>query len=306
MHRWAEIAASLLIYSFVPWIVLIGGYFLLLRAQARSPERFASVLAHSLIGSALLTLLCNIGMVVAIWTSTSSTASIAFLFLPMYSFAVALLSFAACGSLLTLLAKARGGSTGWKATLGAAVVLALLTSAGAIAWHRFRLLGAAASAQTPQARLSGIAEQAFAANDFEALERLAANPALDAELARRLTAHCKDELEGAQVAQCYSVFVGLAGSSAATPELLSSLAKFPNSTIRSRVALNPRTPAATAESLANDPEESVRMWIARHPELSRETLERLATDADPSVRNHASATLRRTEPERAAGDGNPQ
>jgi len=294
MHKWAQLAGSLLVFTLIPWVVLGGGFFLLLRAQARRPERFASVTARSLIGSALLTVALNVWTIVAILTSTSSTAAVGFVFLPMYSFAAATLGFAASWSLLTLIEAARGRARGRLAAIGAAVFLAIVASAGAYAWRRSAWLSDAASAQTPPARITAIAEQAFAGNDLETLERLASNPALDAGLAEKLTAHCQGELEGARPGLCYSVFVGLAASPAATPELLASLAKFSDVTIRSRVAQNPHTPAAIAEALANDPDASVRMWVAMHPGLSRETLERLAKDADPSVRSYANAVLQRS------------
>jgi len=294
MYEWTQLAVSLLVFTLIPWAVLVGGFFLLLRAQARRPERFASVMGRSLIGSALLALAFSVGTIAAIWSSTSSTAAIGYLFLPMYSFATATLGFAASWSLLTLIETARGKARGRMAAIGAGIVLAILVSAGAFAWHRFAWLSDAASAQTPPMRLAAIAEQALAGDDFESLERLASNPALDAELAEKLAAHCQSALAGARPARCYSVFVGLAGSPAATPELLASLAKFSDVTIRSRLALNPRTPAATAEALANDPDSSVRMWVAMHPGLSREALERLAADADPNVRNNASAALKRS------------
>jgi hypothetical protein len=96
--------------------------------------------------------------------------------------------------------------------------------------------------------------------------------------------------------RCYSVFVGLAGSPAASRQLLASLAKSSDVTIRSRVAQNPLAPGAVAEALANDPEASVRMGVHKNTKLSHATLERLLADPDPKVRQQANAAMTGTEP----------
>lgn len=287
---------SLLVLTLPPCILLAGGYALLVRAQARRPERFASILGRSLIVSAALTIVFDVWTTVAILNSSSSTAVIAFIFLPIYSVAAALLGFAAAWSLLTLVEAARGRGPGPGRTegIGAALLLAALTTAGAFAWWRHAWLADAASTQTPPARLTQIASQAFALSDLEVLERLAAKPALSADLAEALAHECQMDLPPGKPGRCYSIFVGLAGSAAADPELLAKLANFSDLTIRSRVAQNPRTPTAIAEVLANDSESMVRMWVAMHPGLSHETLERLARDADPMVSRYAAAVLRRS------------
>ena len=286
---------SLLGFSVLPWVALCGGYFLLLRAQARRPERFASVVGHSLVDSVLLTLAFLASATVVILTSTSSTAPIGFVFLPLYSIGVALLAFAAAWSLRTLVAAARGRAQGPATTLGAASLLIALVAASAYAWHRYTWLSEAASDQTPPPRIVAIAEKALATNDYATLERLVRNLALPVSIAEQITALCQSEVDSPTTGRCYSVFVGLAGSPAAPGQLLASLAKASDVTLRSRVAQNPLTPAAVAEALANDPEGSVRMWVPRNPKLSHATLERLAADPDPNVRSQANAAMTGSE-----------
>lgn len=89
MLAWATSLFFLFVFVLIPWAILVGGFALLLRAQRSRPQGFSSVTARSLIGSAIATLAFNIWVVVAIFSSSSSTASIGFAFLPLYSFAAA-------------------------------------------------------------------------------------------------------------------------------------------------------------------------------------------------------------------------
>ena len=298
MFAWASSLFFLFVFVLIPWTLLAGGFTLLLRAQRRRPEGFASLTARSLVGSAIATLAFNLWAVVAIFSSSSSTAAIGFAFLPIYSFAVAAASWATAWSLLTLVDLARRGRPapgprGWAAAAAAVLFLGVLAAGATLAWQRQSLLSAAAQADTPSARLAEISERALAASDYEVLGRIATNPSAAPELIAKLTAFCEQELGGARPVFCYSILYGLASHPAASAELLARLAVNPEVTIRTGVARNPHTPVASAESLASDPEPSVRLWVATHPGLSRATLERLAADRDDGVRRNAAAAFAR-------------
>ena len=302
MFAWASSLFFLFVFVLVPWAILVGGFTLLLRAQRSRPEGFSSPTARSLAGSAIATLAFNVGAVVAIFSSSSSTAAIGFAFLPLYSFAVAAASWATVWSLLTLVELARSenlarGPRGWAAAAAAVLFLALLAAGSALAWQRQSVLKAASQSDTPAARLAEIAGEAFAGSDYEVLGRLATNAGVAPELVETLTAFCEKELGGARPVLCYAVLLGLASHPAAPPELLTRLAVNPEVTIRTGVARNPHTPAENAETLASDPEPAVRLWVTTNPGLSRETLERLAADRDDGVRRYAMAALGRVSGE---------
>ncbi len=193
---------SLLGFSVLPCAVLLGGYFVMLRAQARRPERFANPMGHSLADSALLTLVFIAWATVTIATSTPAKAPFGFALLPLCALAVALLSFAAVWALRTLIEAARGRARGSASTIGAASVLIVILTGGPYAWYRYTWLSEAASDQTPPARLAAIAEDALAANDFTTLERLAANPALAVAIAEKMTALCQGEIDSQQRGRC--------------------------------------------------------------------------------------------------------
>jgi hypothetical protein len=282
----------------IPSAMLAGGFALLLRAQHRRAEGFSSITARSLIVSAVATLGFGVWAVVAVLGSSSSTASIGFLFLPSYAFAVAAVAWMTAWSLLTLVEVVRPGSRALRARSGIAAVgallfLAVLAVGATLTWQRQSLLGAAADSETPPDRLAEILEQALVGSDYDVLQRIAANPATTRKQIKHLTTFCQDEIGVARPVRCYSILFGLASHSESPAELLTRLAVNAEPSIRTSVARNPHTPAAIAESLANDPEPSVRLSATTHPELSRQTLERLASDRDDGVRRHAAAALGR-------------
>ena len=298
MFGWASSVFFFFVITLIPSAILAGGFALLLRAQRRRPEGFASVTARSLIASAVATLGFGVWAAIAILGSSSSTASIGFLFLPSYAIAVAAVAWMTAWSLLTLLNSAHRGSQvptarSTAAAVGAGLFLAVLAIGATLAWQRHTLLVAAANSDTPPARLAEITEQALIDSDYDVLQRIAINSGTTPKLISLLTKHCQQEIGVARPVRCYSILYGLASHPAAPGELLARLAVNAEVTIRTSVARNPHTPAAIAESLANDPEPSVRLWVTTHPDLSRETLERLASDRDDGVRRYATAALGR-------------
>lgn len=298
MSAWADSLFFFFVFMLIPWVILAGGFTLLLRAQRRRPDGFSSLTARSLVASAVATLAFDLWAVAAILGSSSSTAAIGLIFLPFYSFAVAAAAWATAWSLLTLLDFARNGShapgpRGRAAAVGAGLLLAVLASGTTFAWQRHRLLNTASQSDAPPARLAEITERALAASDYDVLERLATNPGAAPELIAKLTAFCESEIGSARPVRCYSILFGLAGHPAAPADLLARLAGNPEPSIRIVVARNPHTPEASAELLAGDPEPSVRHWVSTHPGLSHETLERLAADRDDGVRRNAAAALGR-------------
>ena len=302
MFAWASSLFFFFVFVLIPWTILVGGFTLLLRAQRRRPEGFSSLTARSLIGSAIATLAFNVWALLAIFGSSSSTAAIGFVFLPLYSFAVAAAAWATAWSLLTLHGLARSGGAapgprGWAAVGAAGLFLAVLAAGSTLAWQRHSLLAAASQSDAPPARLEQIAEQALAGSDYEVLGRLATNAGAAPGLIAKLTAFCENEIGGARPVHCYSILFGLASHPAAPAELLARLAENPELSIRIVAARNPHTPAASAEMLASDPEFSVRLWVTMHPGLSRETLEQLAADRDDGVSRNAAAALGRVDAE---------
>jgi len=180
MFAWASSLFFLSVFVLIPWAILAGGFTLLLRAQRRRPEGFSSLTARSLVGSAIATLAFNVWAVVAIFSSSSSTAAVGFAFLPLYSFAVAAAGWATLWSLLTLVELARRGSPapgprGSAAAATAVLFLATPAAGSALAWQRQWLLKAASQSDTSSDRLAEIAAQAFARNDYEVLGRLVAD-----------------------------------------------------------------------------------------------------------------------------------
>ncbi len=295
----SEVFALQLVYLFLPLVALAGGFVLILRGQYRAREGASRVAPASTVAAAAASAGFLLWGVAAIFGSRSSTAGLGFLFLPGQAMAVAAGAWLAVWSLLTLfcfvpaagrwLVSARPGIP------RAALALVLLAGGGSTAVDygvRQARLEAAASPDSPPARLDAIAGEAMREMNLKILIKLAGNAAAGPTLLAKIRTHCEALPKTPGTSRCYSVNAAMAGNAAAGGEILAALAKDPAHTVRAAVGYNAQTPAAVLDALSRDAEPQVRIAVTTNKALPRATLERLAQDPVPRVRARAEAMLK--------------
>ena len=261
-------------FSVLPLAVLWAAISLLLARAGRRPERFASVTARSLVGSALadagVQRLGDVGDPYARPPRRRRSASSSS---RCIRFAVAAASCATAWSLLTLIGRARRsgraqGPGAWAAAAAAALLPRRARSRRhAYAWQRSH--GPAergVEADTPPARLRGDHRAGARRERLRTLERLATNPGARPSWSRAADGALRERGRQRR-ARCSAtaIFVGLAshpggaGRAAREPG-----GKAPRSRSGRRRAESPHA-GRSAEALANDPEPAVRLWVTTHP-----------------------------------------
>ncbi len=203
----------------------------------------------------------------AILTSKSSTAAIGLLFLPIYSVAVAVVSWSVIFLALFVVQRFKRIPVEDASIipLALAIVVFVLTGftvEGRIA--RYRLLNAAAS-ETDTASLETILAAAISSRDLEVLVELARNPSTRTNDLVRIYDLCKPN-----VAKSHP----------------------PESPILSSLAQNPRTPPDILGALAGCRQPSIRYSVAHNPSTPTETLRQLSEDQKDLLRRHAKPRLR--------------
>jgi len=282
------------------YLLLIGGFVLVFRAQRQHPKTASKIPLYSLRTSAVLAVVVLVLGFYFIFSSRSSTAGIGFLFVPIYALGAAIAGSTISWSFLTLAAlasRARARLFADKPTPIVASTAAVVLLTGFVAAYmvgtRPWLLAAAESPETQVQRLHEIADVATAENDLGILQRLAKNSAVPDGSLREVYKHCADARETRAKNLCYSVFHSLAWNKSTPTDLLHELAKNPKRTIRRGVALNQGTPLEVLEQLIHDDDSSVRESLAGNPNLPLRVLTELTRDDDERVRSWAERIMKR-------------
>ena len=324
-----SIAQSLMGFLIVvmPYLLLIATLIVLTAWVAlwRSPAR---TLLMTALG--LTTLLVTVFIVWAqygIFTDKSSTAGIAFIFMPFYTLlATAILASAAWTLtyvvffIIETICRTDRRVTNLLVTVIAA--LGLIFYGWLLGRHlnqQWRL-SQAGSPQTSAEKLSRLQSQALKTNNTRVLQKLAANPDLsDADLRILFAAAVNDKnfdvlgalaanprLPAADLARLYELtkdqpsyrgydtWRGMADNRHTPPEILQELAGMENNShVRLCVATNPSTPVATLIKLTADPGDLVRTYVTGNPNLPAEHLLSLLNDHDATVRSYAKNNAKR-------------
>ena len=286
-------------YAFfiLPYVLLAAAFFVFIRAALRSNSPTRRLLVYPTVSSLIITSGFTLRGVFFILTSRSSTAGIGFLFLPFYSFAVAIIAYLVSWSLFCLARffNSRREKTSDKLSIFLPVVVALLmlsvTGFTAQKWiARNWLLNTAASTSIDAVELEAILERAISCHDLEVLSKLAKNPKTPTNDLIRIYDSCKDRVAEFNPLE-YMVFFSLAQNPQTPSDTLAVLAECQQSTIRVMVGMNPDTPNETLYQLAKDKDDQVRTWLATNPKIPKELLLQLAEDPDRIVRNYAGTNL---------------
>jgi CTP:molybdopterin cytidylyltransferase MocA len=226
-----------------------------------------------------------------ILASKSSTAGIAYFFLPFYTLAATFICAGVSWALayvvffiLETMRSADNRVTNLPLLLAAVFALTVSGWMSGRYLHQQRLARLAASPQTPAGELSRLQSRALRARNTRVLEKLADNPALaDADLAElfkvmvsggnfKVLGALADNprLSAAELAQIYELVKNqtqvngyetwreLARNRNTPPEILQALADMDVNYVRLCVGTNPSTPPATLAQLTADRDDRVR------------------------------------------------
>jgi hypothetical protein len=284
----------------LPYLALTGGLAALIRLFRGRPAAGARLILHALVTAAVVSHAYLALGFWAIFSSTSSTAGIGLIYLPLYGVGVAIATFVVAGAAMSVaatMAKARQrfgwAAPRWPVVAAAAVILAGTTAGGVWGVSRLILLGEAESAATSLDRLDQIAKTAIAQSDVPVMAKLARNPASDERILGPVFDRCLalGPIDGQ--APCYRVFANIAANWNTPSAMLELLAEAPERAILSMVGMNRNTSPAALERLARSPEAGIRYWVAINPALPLPALSVLADDPDDLTRRNARAALQR-------------
>lgn len=284
----------------LPYLILTGGLTALIRLFRGRPEAGARLILHALISAAVVSHAFLALGFWAVFSSTSSTASIGLVFLPLYSVGVAVATFVVAGAAMSVaatMAKVRQrfgwAAPRWPVAAAAAVILAGTAAGGAWGVSRLIQLGEAESAETSLDRLDQIAQAAVARNDVAVMAKLARNRASDERILGPVFDRCRalGRIDGQP--PCYQVFVYIAANQNTPAAMLSLLSDTSDPAILAFVGMNRHATPAVLERLARHPSASVRTWVADNPNLPIPALNTLADDPDELTRARARGALER-------------
>ncbi len=285
------------------YLLLIGGFVLVFRAQRRHPKTARKIPLYSLRTSAVFAVVVLVIGFYSIFSSDSSTAGIGFLFVPIYAFGAAIAGFVIAWAFLTLVALAPGVRARLFAEkptpIVASVAVAALLIGPAVALlygPRALLLSEAKSLETSVPRLHEIADAAVAKNDLRTLERLAGNREAPASLLEKIDKTCAASKEELTATPCYALFLHLAAHKNTPAPLLDELARV-GASIRAHVARNQATPVSLLERLSSDEDAHVRSSLTWNPNLPLTALAKLTQDDDENVRSRAEEVMKRRKRE---------
>ena len=284
----------------LPYLALTSGLAFLIRWQRRQPGEAARLRLHALMAAAAVSHAFLAWGIWAIFSSSSSTAAIGLIFLPLYGLgvAVAALPVAWAGFTCAAFFAAARRRFGWpvprwQQSVAAAAILAATATGGTWGVSRLILLDTAKSAETPIDRLDQIARTAVAGDDLNVLANLARNPLSDERILGAIFDRCMalGPIDGQ--APCYQVFVYIAANRNASAEMLILLVEARDPALLTMVGINRNTPPVALERLARSPDASIRGWVAENPALPLPALTVLADDPDELTRDRARGALQR-------------
>ncbi len=284
----------------LPYLALTSGLAFLIRWHRRLAGKAARLRLHALMAAAAVSHGFLAWGIWAIFSSTSSTAAIGLLFLPLYSLAVAAVALPIAWAAFTCAAfsaaaRRRFGwpAPRWRSVTAAAAVLLTAVASGVWGISRLGLFEAAQSGETPLERLEQIAAAAIAKSDVRVLDKLAPNPASDERILGPIFDTCValGRIDGQ--APCYQVFVHIAANRNAPAALLALLGEADDPALLTMVGTNRNTPVSVLVRLTQSPAPMVRTWVAGNPNLPVEALVPLGDDPDPTTRSHARSALQR-------------
>ena len=224
--------------------------------------------------------------VLSISRSTSSTAAVGYVFLPLYAAIMSALAFLAGWCVGYFLVWYRSPTKTGRISAVAAALLSvtLVVLAG---WalttfnhRRDELAVMRLAAKDPKTAPEDLKRLAASANEY-VLGDVAGNPKLPEATLRKLANHGG-----------YLVDWGLAHNRSTPGDILSRLAGSPNEYTRGYVASNPSASEGVLAELSKDGIEHVRLSVAQNPSTPRTTIELLRGDADETVRMLANANIR--------------
>ncbi len=281
------------------YLLLIGGFVLVFRAQRQHPKTASKIPLYSLNTSAVLAAAVLVFGFSFIFSSRSSTAGIGFLFVPIYALGVAIAGSIIVWAFLTLVSLAsriRARLLADKPTpivaVVAVVVLLIGPTIALLYGPRALLLSEAKSLETPVQRLREISDTAVAENDLRALEVLARNWRAPTDVLEKVYGHCLEVVEELTATPCYAAFLHLAGHKNTPVPLSAKLASRTEISVRAGVARNTETPVPILQRLSRDEDARVRRSLAWNLNVPLSILEELTRDDDENVRSWAERMMK--------------
>ena len=242
----------------------------------------------------------------------SSTAAIAFLFIPFYTVPY-MLAGTAGGLAVTLFLVGLEGRLSKDerriligdrkippvflafGCLGISLLLGLtLAITTRTAEAKQALLVEARSPQTSPSRQQDLFVQATNSCDVKVLAELAKNPQTPPSRLEEIYKYSQTLSDRGMVSrQPYRILYSLARNQNTPSWILVKLAGRSESSIRMAVGMNPNTPVEILGKLVTDQDNLVRTWLSTNPKTTKEALLQLQSDKDPLVRNYAATEWKR-------------
>jgi len=209
-----------------------------------------------------------------VYASRSSTAAIGFLFVPVFSAALAVVGFVvswACFYVVHfVIQRIKRTPVRLASVLLLVLAVVLFTWTGYVGYNkiaRHRLLNEAASGGDVD-RLETVLADGVSSRDWEVLSKVAKNRNTPKNNLVRIFDYCKPSIAEFNPPE-YSILFSLAQNPRTPSDILAALAACRQSSIRYVVAVNPSTPMPALRKLAEDQDNSVRTY-AKPRLLARE------------------------------------
>ncbi len=179
--------------------------------------------------------------------------------------------------------------------LGVSLLLGLTLAKGTrTAETKQALLLEARSRQTNPSRQQDLYVQAMNSCDVKMLAELAKNSQTPVGRLEEMYQFCQSLNERGLVSRRpYDILFALARNRGTPSWILVKLAERSESSIRLAVGINPNTPVAILEKLMTDHDNLVRTWLSTNPKTTKEILLQLKSDKDSLVRNYATIEWKR-------------
>ena len=275
-------------------------------------------LVFTVIGGLIGVFLFYIPATASIWRPlyvggrVSSTAVIAFLFIPFYAVPYMLAGTAGGLAVTLFLVELEGRRSKDErrnligdrkippaflalGCLGVSLLLGLaLAKATRIAEAKQALLVEARSQQTSPSRQQDLFVQATNSCDVKVLAELAKNPQTPARRLEEIYKYSQTLNERGVVSrQPYRILYSLARNQNTPSWILMKLAERSESSIRLAAGTNPNTPVEILGKLVTDQDNLVRTWLSTNPKATKEILLQLKSDKDPLVQKNATTEWKR-------------
>ncbi|MGD9874627.1 MAG: hypothetical protein AB7T27_10215 [Kiritimatiellia bacterium] len=275
----------IIFYIALPFLLIGSGYYFVIRNLLPAANKGFSPVRYSVYASALLAIGFFIYGLHEISASSSSTAGLGYIVLPIYVAKAGAACFVVFWALINipfLIAKGLRSKT-FPAERFYQLTLAIIILAATylIAHHhstRSVLIKEAESSTTNPERLFALYSKAAENWDSEVLARLACNPKTSIDVLKDIYAFLSVSNDVPVRHHPFQIFYSLAHNRNTPAEVLRELAKRPENSVRVAVALNPNTPLDVLHTLAKDEEELVRHWVAANPLFVSELPENMKTN----------------------------